>query len=252
VLYLPTYAATAWYHKRLDASQQKKPLRKLLDEVETFAATDYAAALFQGRKLSAATSSRIAETLAGYTGLSIDYLRATRLRIEIMRFCKELLRSRGHTVGRLDSRYTAQDRDDAGETMEFDPAYAAILGPYATGANDYMRRTLAFASDTPYNTLASLYLTWDWSAFSNRYTTVSDTLRKAMAMNPHLEVLVANGYYDLATPHFASDHTFNHLALSAEAAGRIRTRYYEAGHMMYVHQPSLAALAEDLRAFVRG
>lgn len=139
-LFLPTYAATAWFHKRLPADLQKKPLRKLLDEVQAFAAGEYAAALFQGARLSAKARKDIVQRVARYTGLSPEYVERTDLRIEIFRFCKELLRDEGRTVGRLDSRYTGMDRDSAGEEFEFDPAMAEIYGPYAAAANDYVER----------------------------------------------------------------------------------------------------------------
>lgn len=250
VLYLPTYAATAWYHQCLGAAEQKKPLRALLDEVETFAAGEYATALFKGRTLSQADENRVVEKLSRYTGLNSEYLRATRLRIDIQRFCKELLRSEGKTVGRLDSRFTGIERDSAGEKFEFDPSYAAILGAYSTCFNHYARGDLNFETDRPYHTLASLYMHWGWNDFTNRYVSVSDTLRQAIATNPHLRVFVANGYYDFATPHFASDYSFNHLAINSAQAANIQTHYYEAGHMMYVHQPSLKALAMALRQFI--
>jgi carboxypeptidase C (cathepsin A) len=250
VLFLPTYAATAWYHKRLPRDVQKKPLRKLLDEVEEFAATDYAAALFLGARLPAARRKEIEAKLARYTGLSPEYIEQTDLRIEIFRFCKELLRSEGKTVGRLDSRFTGFDRDAAGERFEFDPGFTQVFGAYAAAMNDYVRTNLRFDADVAYEVLKPLYMTWGWSDFHNRYATVADTLRKAMTMNPHMRVLVASGYYDFATPHFAADYSLDHLGLAPELRGNIEVSYYEAGHMMYAHKPSLAKLAAELRRFV--
>jgi carboxypeptidase C (cathepsin A) len=250
-VYLPTYAATAWYHQKLPAELQKKSLPNLLQEVETFAMGDYAAALFQGDKLAPKAFDAMAAKVARYTGLSVAYVKATKLRVHIHRFCKELLRSEGKTVGRLDSRYTAQDRDSAGEHFEFDPAMVAIGGAYATTLNDYLRRTLKFETDLDYRVLSGLYLTWGWKDFANRYVNVGETLRSAMNKNPHLKVYVGNGYFDLATPHFASDYTINHLSLDAALANNISTHYYEAGHMMYVHEPSLKAMVKDMRAFVK-
>lgn len=250
ILFLPTYAAAAWYHKRLGADLQKKPLRKLLDEVEAFAAGEYATALFQGARLPAKERAAIVARLARYTGLSAQYVERTGLRIEIMRFCKELLRDQGRTLGRLDGRYTGFDRDSAGEKFEFDPAYAEILGSYASAMNDYVRTDLKFEADMPYEVIKALYMTWGWSDFSNRYATVGETLRKAMSMNPKMRVLVASGYYDFATPHFAADYSLDHLSLAPELRGNIEVSYYEAGHMMYVHKPSLAKLAAELRRFV--
>ncbi len=251
VLYLPTYAATAWYHGKLSADLQKRSLRSVLDEVEAYASSIYAAALFQGRALPAAAETEVVKQLARYTGLSATYIRATRLRINIAKFVKELLRSEGKTVGRLDSRFTGLDRDNSGETFETDPSYTAILGPYASTFNHYVRATLNYENDLPYHTLSGLYLTWGWNEFTNKYVSVSESLRKAMAANPDLKVFVGNGYYDFATPHFASDYCFNQLAVDETRAKNITVRYYEAGHMMYVHQPSLKALADDVRAFLK-
>jgi carboxypeptidase C (cathepsin A) len=250
VLFLPTYAATAWHHGKLAADLQAKPLRALLDEVEAFAGGEYAAALFKGAGLPAAERSGVAAKVARYTGLAPEYVERTNLRVEIFRFCKELLRAEGRTVGRLDSRFTGTDRDSAGERFEFDPGFAEIFGAYAAAMNDYVRRALKFEADAPYEVLKGLYLNWGWKDFSNRYASVGETLRKALAMNPHMRVLVANGYFDFATPHFASDYTFDHLGVDAGLRGNFTVGYYEAGHMMYVHRPSLERLAKDLRAFV--
>jgi carboxypeptidase C (cathepsin A) len=250
VLFLPTYAATAWYHGKLASDLQAKPLRALLDEVEAYAGGEYAAALFRGAKLTKEERAAVAARVARYTGLSPEYVERTGLRVEIFRFCKELLRDEGRTVGRLDSRFTARDRDSAGERFEFDPGFAVLYGAYAAAMNDYVRRTLKFEADAPYEVLKGLYLNWGWKDFANRYAAVGETLRKALAMNPHMRVLIANGYYDFATPHFASDYTFDHMGIEPGQRARFSVGYYEAGHMMYVHKPSLERLAADLRKFV--
>ena len=250
VLFLPTYAATAWYHGRLAPDLQAKPLRAVLDEAEAFASARYAQALFRGSRLAAPEREAIAREVARYTGLSPEYVLRTNLRVDIHRYTKELLRAEGRTVGRLDSRFTGADRDSAGEHYEFDPGFAAIFGAYAAAMNDYVRRELRYEEDAPYEVLKGLYLNWGWKDFANRYAGVGETLRKALAMNPHMRVLVANGYYDFATPHFASDYTFDHLGMDEGLRERFRVSYYEAGHMMYVHKPSLARLAAELRAFV--
>jgi carboxypeptidase C (cathepsin A) len=251
ILFLPTYTATAWYHKKLPLRLQRKPLRKVLDEVEAFTLGEYATALMKGSSLSRATQKTILEKLAEYTGLSETYLDQTNLRIEIHRFCKELLRTDKRTVGRLDSRFKGIDRDSAGETYEYDPSYSAIQGPYTATLNHYVRETLKFESDLPYEILAGLYNQWSYKEFENRYVSVSDTLRKALHQNPFLKVFVANGYYDLATPHFATEYTFNHLGLAPELRENITMGYYEAGHMMYVHVESLARMKQDLVTFMQ-
>jgi carboxypeptidase C (cathepsin A) len=251
ILYLPTYAATAWYHQRLDA-QLQKDLRALLDEVAAFALGEYTTALMKGAALTSKERAAIVKRLVRYTGLSADYLDRVNLRIEIMRFTKELLRDQRRTVGRLDSRFTGIDRDAGGETFEYDPSMANITGPYTAAFNDYVRRELKFESDLPYEVLNfKANEQWSFAQHENRYVEVAETLRKAMTANPYLKVFVANGYYDLATPYFATEYTFNHLSLDPSLQQNIAMGYYEAGHMMYIHQPSLAQLKQDLVAFIR-
>lgn len=250
VLFLPTYAATAWYHQRLDKRLQAKPLRALLDEVEAFAEGDYNAALFLGDKLPAAQRDTIIAKLAQYTGLSREYIASTNLRIQIHRFCKELCRNEHRTVGRLDSRFKGIDRDAAGENFEFDPAHTNLDGAYAACINHYLRHDLKFESDSPYTMISKLYMSWDFGS-KDQHLNVAENLRKAICSNPHMKVYVASGYFDLATPHFASDYVLNHMALDKSLAGNISKHYYEAGHMMYVHIPSLKAQAKHLRDFLK-
>nr|HMT20508.1 peptidase S10 [Promineifilum sp.] len=212
ILFLPTYAATAWHHNQLGADLQAN-LEQTLAEVEAFALGEYATALMQGDALPAERRTAIAARLARYTGLSADYVKSTNLRINIHRFVKELLRDRRRTVGRLDSRFTGIDRDAAGEEHEYDPSYAIIQGAYTGTLNDCVRRELGFESDLPYEILSDRVHPWSFDQHQNSYVNVGETLRKAMSMNPHLRVFVANGYYDLATPYLATRYTFNHLDL---------------------------------------
>jgi carboxypeptidase C (cathepsin A) len=167
ILFLPTYAATAWYHQRLAPELQAKPLRALLDEVEAFARGEYAQGLFEGARLPAEVRGALVAKIARYTGLSEKYVERTDLRIHILRFCKEVLRDAGKTVGRLDSRYTGFDRDSAGEHFEFDPGFAEFFGAYAAAMNDYVRSELRFEADVPYEVIKPLYMTWGWSDFRN-------------------------------------------------------------------------------------
>lgn len=251
ILFLPTYTATAWYHRQLPDDLQQKPLREVLNEVEAFALGEYASALMRGAKLSENEAKGIVRKLARYTGLSREYIVRTQLRISIYRFVKELLREEGRTVGRLDSRFKGIDRDDAGEQFEFDPSYAAIQGPYTATLNQYVREELKFESDLPYEILSGLYQSWSYKEFENSYVNVAETLRKAISMNPYLKVFVGNGYYDLATPYFATEYTFNHLGLDPTLHDNISMAYYEAGHMMYVHLESLRQMKEDLARFIQ-
>ena len=252
VLFLPTYAATAWFHKRLAADLQRKSLPKVVKEAESFAEGEYAAALFRGARLAPKDRKAIVAKVARYTGLSPEYVERTDLRVEIFRFCKELLRDEGRTVGRLDTRYTGVDRDSAGEKFEFDPAMAEIRGAYSAAMNAYVRGDLAFNQDAPYEVSRPLWMDWGWKDFANRYAAVGSALRQAMTTNPRMKVLVASGYYDLATPHFAADYTFDHLGIPPAMRDNLEVTYYEAGHMMYAHKPSLEKLAHVLRRFVSG
>lgn len=250
LLFLPTYSATAWYHRRLVPELQHRELDALLREVEEFALGPYAAALLKGAALPADEHQRIVAHLARYTGLRPEYIAATNLRIEIHRFVKELLRDQRRTVGRLDSRFTGIDRDAAGEHNEYDPSYSTIQGPYTATLNHYLRAELGFESDLTYEILTGRVRPWSYADHENKYVTVADTLRKAMTINPYLQVYIANGYYDLATPYFATQYTVNHLALDPQLQSNIRQGFFEAGHMMYIHRPSLVRLKAELAAFV--
>ncbi len=249
ILFLPTYAATAHYHNRLEPELQAD-LNRTLSEVEAFAVGEYATALMQGDALDPATAAAIATRLARYTGLSPTYIESTNLRVNIHRFVKELLRDERLTVGRLDSRFTGIDRDAAGEGHEYDPSYAIIQGPYTGLLNDYVRRELNFESDLPYEILSERVHPWSFDQNQNSYVNVGETLRKAMSMNPHLRVFIANGYYDLATPYMATRYTFNHMELDRSRRNNVTMTHYEAGHMMYIHDPSLAQLKIDLDEFL--
>lgn len=251
ILFLPTYTATAWYHHRL-ADDLQADLQAALTEAEEFALNEYALALLRGDSLLQKERETIAEKLARLTGLSREYILRTNLRVQIHRFVKELLRQQRRTVGRLDTRFTGVDRDAAGETFEFDPSYAAIQGPYTAAFNDYVRGELNYASELPYEILTYRVYPWSYKEHENQFVNVGETLRKAMSINPYLKVFVANGYYDLATPYFATRYTFDHLELDESLQKNISMGYYKAGHMMYVHLPSMKQLKADLRGFIQG
>jgi carboxypeptidase C (cathepsin A) len=250
ILFLPTYCATAWFHHRL-SDELEKDLYSTLQEAEAFALGDYMRALMQGDNLQDDERLLVARKLARYTGLSEDYIDRTNLRIEIYRFTKELLRHERRTVGRLDSRFKGIDRDSAGEIFEFDPSMNNITGPYTATLNDYVRSELKFESDLPYEILTERVYPWSYAEFENEYVNVAETLRKAMTSNPHLKVYVANGYYDLATPYLATRYTFNHLGLDKSLLNNLRMGYFAAGHMMYIHIPSLVKLKADLVGFIK-
>jgi carboxypeptidase C (cathepsin A) len=205
----------------------------------------------KGAGLSADEKKKVVRKLVRLTGLSADYIERTNLRINIFRFCKELLRSERRTVGRLDSRFKGIDRDAVGDMHEYDPSLSNIMGPYTATLNDYVRSELGFQSDLPYEVLTDKVHPWSYSDHENQYVYVAETLRQAMTQNPSLRVHVANGYYDLATPFLATEHTFAHLGLDESLQKNLSMSYYEAGHMMYIHRPSLAKLHAELEAFIQ-
>lgn len=249
IMFLPTYAATAFYHKRLPARLQTD-LLDTLKEVEEFAAGEYASALMKGDALSDEEEQGVVTKLATYTGLSPEQIRQTNLRINIFRFTKQLLRDERRTVGRLDSRFKGFDRDAADSMWEHDPSMSAIIGPYTACLNDYVRRELEFESDLPYEILTSRVWPWSYKEAENTYLNVAETLREAMSINQHLKVFVANGYYDLATPYFATEYTFKHMELEDAVRDNVSMTYYEAGHMMYIQMRSLKKLKDDMAKFI--
>jgi carboxypeptidase C (cathepsin A) len=251
VLFLPTYTATAWYHKRL-APELQADLKKTLAESEAFAAGDYSRALARGDSLSSAERDTVAQQVSRLTGLDKRYVEAANLRIEQQRFCKELLRAERRTVGRLDSRFKGIDTDAAGEEPGFDPSLAAIRPPYTAAFNDYVRRTLGYKSDLPYYILGGGIGPWDWGPEGNLATDTSQALREAFAKNPAMRLFVASGYYDLATPYIATEYTLGHMGLDPSQRARAMTARYEAGHMMYIHEGELARLKKDVAAFFKG
>ena len=249
LLFLPTFTATAWYHRRLPSDLQAD-LHSALKEAEAFAIGEYAIALMKGDKLTPDEYNSVVQKLARLTGLSETYIERTNLRIEIFRFTKELLRDERKTVGRLDSRFTGIDRDAAGEHFEDDPSMTNIMGPYTAAFYDYVYNELNFTVDLPYEILNGKVWPWSYSEHENRFVEVSETLRRAMTINPFLKVYVANGFYDLATPYFATQYTFNHMQLDPSLQHNISMGYFEAGHMMYIHIPSLQELKTHLAAFI--
>jgi len=252
MLFLPTYTATAWYHGRLGPELQAQSVAEVVEEARRFALGEYNLALMQGDALPAEKRRAIAEELARLTGVSPDHAERTDLCLIIFRYVKELLRDESKVVGRLDSRFTATERDAAGEFFEFDPSLAAIRGPYSTLLNDYVRRELGYVSDLPYEILTNRVRPWNYSEYAGRFVDMGEPLRLAISNNPALRVFVGNGYYDLATPFFATEFTFNHLGLAPELRGNVSMHYYEAGHMVYIHRPSREKLRQDLVPFLTG
>jgi carboxypeptidase C (cathepsin A) len=221
-----------------------------VEEVRQFALTEDTLGLMQGAALPEKEKVKIEKKLARYLGLSMDYVKRCNLRVQYFRYCKELLRDQHRTVGRLDSRFLGIDRDAAGEHFEYDPSYAVIQGPYTATFNDYVRQDLNYESDLPYEILNAKVWPWNYEPHQNEFANVAETLRQAMTVNPFLKVYVANGYYDLATPLLATEYTFNHLDIDPMLMDNITMHYYEAGHMMYAHLPSLAQMKVDIDNFL--
>ena len=252
ILYLPSFALTARHHGKLARKYQQMDPETFVNEVKRYAENDYNVILMKGDRASEAEQDAAAARIAAYTGLSEAYVKGSNLRIEIFRFAKELLRSEGKHVGRFDSRITGVDRDDVSERFDTDPSFNIVHGVYAACLNDFVRSELEFESDLPYEILSFNVLPkWKYDEFQNSYVNTAEMLRGAMMKNPHLKVFVANGYYDLATPFFATEYTIDHLGLRDGLSKNIEVGYYEAGHMMYLHRESLAKLSADLKRFVK-
>ncbi|MDA8018755.1 MAG: peptidase S10 [Thermoanaerobaculia bacterium] len=251
VLILPTMTATAWFHGKLPGRFES--LEGALREAEDFALTEYGPALLLGERLPDERRQALASRLAELTGLSTDYVEATHLRPEIFRYAKEVLRDRELTVGRLDSRYTGRDLDAAGERFEFDPFFPVASGWYVALLKDYLRRELGYSSDDVFRQSAGGRIRpWNYHEKdrtqgynTNAYANYAETLRSAMHVNPYLKVLVMSGYYDLATPYFATDYTVEHMQLAPELRDNIWVEYYESGHMMYVRRADHAKFRRD-------
>ncbi|HJQ24560.1 MAG TPA: peptidase S10 [Blastocatellia bacterium] len=250
ILILPSYAATAWYHKRLPADLQRQELRKVLDEVEAWAAADYTVALGKGDRLTPSERQAVIDKLARYTGLDKQFIASANLRVDLAHFDKELLRDQRRSVGRLDSRFKGIDASGVSERPDSDPSNNAIRPPYTAAFNSYVRTELGFKSDLEYYILGGGIGRWDWGV-NNGYADTSEMLRNAFAKNPYLKLFVACGYYDMATPYFAAEYTLNHMNLDPDQRGNIRLEYYEAGHMMYIDARQLAKLKQDVSGFIK-
>lgn len=249
-VFLPSFTATAWYHKKLPSDLQAAGLAAAVDQARQFAWGEYLAALVKGNRLTEAERKAIAQKVARFSGLSPEFIEQANLRVSDPRFRKELLRDRRLTVGRLDGRFTGLDADAAGETQEFDPSNTALQGAFTATFGDYVRTELKWESDVKYETSGNVR-PWSYDEFSNRYLNLLDELRETMARNPYLRVLVANGYYDFATPFGGTEYSLAHLGYERTYQERIELTYYQAGHMMYIRPSELKRLKEDVARFIR-
>ena len=251
---LPSYAAIAWYHNKL----QNKPatLEPFLTEVRNFARGDYAVALNKGQDLTPQERDAIAQRMSAYTGLSVTYLKEANLRVSQQRYRKELMRDDRRTLGRYDGRFEGIDSDAAGENPESDPADTAIRGAFTGAFNDYLARELNYTSDVVYNVSANgANREWDFKHTvrgSQRplpLPIMGSDLGDAMRTNPHLKVMSANGYFDLATPFYATEYDLGHMDIDAKLRGNLTFTYYPSGHMVYLNLDALKQFKIDLAKF---
>jgi carboxypeptidase C (cathepsin A) len=251
ILFLPTYTATAWYHKKLAADLQQQDVKHAVEEAERWAGTDYTLALARGDLLTGQERQGIIDKLARYTGLDKRVIEQSDLRISGGLFEKELLNDQRRSVGRLDSRFVGVDELGIGTRPDFDPSNVAIRPPFTAAFNNYIRGDLGYKSDLEYYALGGGIGQWDWGV-NNGYADTSSALRSAFAKNPDMKLFVAMGYYDLATPLSAVHYTLSHMGLDPAMRSGISTGYYEAGHMMYIDNRAIARLRADIGKFVEG
>ncbi len=250
--FLPTYAADAWYHGRI---QPKPDLMSFLNEAKAFAGGPYAAALQKGAAISDEERQSIAQQMARFTGLSPAYILQSNLRVQPNRFQRELLRDRREIIGRIDSRFVGTEADAAGEAPSYDPQASAISGAFVGAFNDYLYRDLGYKTTLTFrpNNYAGIGNDWNFQHAApdgQQFTAnVSSDLAEAMRENPRLKVMNAAGLYDLATPFFGAEYDIKHMALEPRIAANIRYSYYPAGHMMYIDPVSARQLKSDIAAF---
>lgn len=248
VFFLPTYAATAWYHDALE--ERPDELEPFLEDAREFATRKLHVALLEGTRLSDSEYDEVVAGLQRFTGLSESYIRNSNLRIEPHRFFRELLRDRGQVVGRLDSRFIGTETDNVGERPLADPSGYGIDGAYTAAINYHLRNNLDVQRTSEYHILSgNVFANWDWGMPPGQqqgYHNLAPHFAIAQQRNKDFRIFIANGYYDAATPFFATEHSFNNHGMDPD---RVEMKYYEAGHMMYIHHPSLEQLASDLRAF---
>jgi carboxypeptidase C (cathepsin A) len=248
--FLPSFAATAWYHKKLPADLQSKNLTEVVESARAFAGNEYALALARGDRLPPGEISRLAGQISQYTSLPTNYVVQRKLRVKDAQFFLQLLREEGKVIGRFDSRFTGPRYEPGTEDGEYDPSDEAVNGPLSAAFNDYVRRELKFESDLPYELIADVE-PWNFGNAVEGFPNTAEDLRKAMTRNPYLKVWVTCSYYDLATPFFGAENVVSGMTLEPPIRANLRFTYYEAGHMLYIHKPSRVKFKEDFLAFLK-
>ena len=266
-LALPTFAATAWYHHKLP--NQPSALKPFLEEVQQYALGDYMTALLQGSELSEAQEKAVAEKLHSYTGLPVDYLLRADLRVNGGEFSEELKLNEGMTTGRLDSRFEGPEIDPMSATSGYDPQSGAITSAWNTAINEYLHNDMKYATQDTYllNAGSGGEFSWDMTHHppgrgaggggGGRAGTVETganvmpDLAYRMKMNPKMKIMLAGGYYDLATPYFEGIYEMRHLPIPRNLQSNISYHYYEAGHMIYVREDILKQFHADVAAFIK-
>jgi carboxypeptidase C (cathepsin A) len=249
VLLLPTYNMIAGYHHKLPG-ELAQDMAKTRQEVVRWATGDYLLALGKGDAMTAEERRKIVDQVARYTGLRPEVVENNNLRIDVPTFTHELLRDQKLVVGRLDGRFSSPDPDDRGF---YDPASAAILPPYTSVFNHYLRNDLGYKTDTPYRVFAfdeNAFQKWEWGNAVEGFPSTAGGLRSAMIKNPYLKILVMEGHYDLATPFAAADWTMDHLNLDAKYRDSVSYATYEAGHMVYIDRAEHTKMKKDLVDFM--
>ena len=249
--FIPSYAATAWYHKKLPADLQRLSVEQVTTQAERWAESDYARALMRGARLTEAERHTAAEQLARFSGTSTSFAEENDLRINLGRFNQELLRDKHLTSGRLDSRFTTYATDQGAERGQFDPSEASIRNSFSAVLSEYVRRELGYRNEDVYYILGGGIGRWRYPQ-NNGYANVVPSLERAFAKNPEMRLYVAEGYYDMATPYFAVEYTLAHMSVDPRVRAGITTERFEAGHMVYIDSPSMTKMREGLRRFIDG
>jgi carboxypeptidase C (cathepsin A) len=249
-LIIPSYATTAWYHKKLSPQMQARTVEQIAQEARLFVMNEYTPAMMRIDQLTDRERDALAAKFSALTGLSKEFVERNNFRVELDEFNKELLRAERRTTGRLDSRFKGIDRDAAGAGPDTDPSMNAIRPPYTAAFNQNVRTELGYKTDTEYYILGGgITAPWNYNV-TNQYADTSVPMKDTMAKNPHMKIHVAQGYYDMATPFFAAEYTVSALNLDPSLRRNISWSYYEAGHMMYIEKRSLKKFHDDAAAFI--